>query len=115
MSRYLDVAGPIALAHRGFTAPDGRGASGALENSLTAFSAAVDLGYRYLETDVHATSDGVLVVFHDATLDRATDGRGPIATQPWSVVSRARIAGLEPVPRLRRCWRPGRTCGSTST
>ena len=97
MSRYLDVEGPIALAHRGFSAPS---ASGALENSLSAFAAAVDLGYRYLETDVHATSDGVLVAFHDPTLDRATDGRGPIATQPWSVVSRARIAGVEPVPRL---------------
>ena len=100
MSRYLDVEGPIALAHRGSTAPPAEGGRGAPENSLPAFAAAVDLGYRYLETDVHATSDGVLVAFHDATLDRATDGRGPIAAQPWSVVSRARIAGVEPVPRL---------------
>ena len=100
MSRYLEVEGPIALAHRGFSAPGHHGAPRAGENSLAAFAAAVDLGYRYLETDVHATSDGVLVAFHDATLDRATDGRGPIAAQPWSVVSRARIEGVEPVPRL---------------
>lgn len=90
---YLDHPGPIPLAHRGF---DRQG----LENSMTAFQAAVDLGFRYLETDVHATSDGVLVAFHDESLDRVTDGAGTITRMPWSQVSRARIGGTEPIPRL---------------
>lgn len=90
---FLDSDGPIAFAHRG-------GAADGLENSLAAFAGAVDLGYRYLETDVHATADGVLLAFHDHTLDRVTDRVGRVARLPWSAVSRARIGGREPIPRL---------------
>jgi glycerophosphoryl diester phosphodiesterase len=67
---------------------------------MPAFERAVRIGYRYLETDVHATSDGVLVAFHDAHLERVTDGFGAIASLPWRTVAGARIAGREPVPRL---------------
>ena len=67
---------------------------------MRAFEGAVRLGVTFLETDVHATADGVLVVFHDARLDRLTDRRGLIAKLPWREVNRARIGGLEPIPRL---------------
>ena len=90
---YLDRPGPLALAHRGFSL-DG------LENSMAAFAAAVDLGYGYVETDVHATADGVAVALHDATLDRVTDRTGAVAALPWSEVRRALIGGVEPVPAL---------------
>lgn len=90
---YLDHPGPLALAHRGFSL-QGR------ENSLAAFEAAVGLGYRYVETDVHATSDGVAVAFHDETLDRVTDRSGAVAELPWAEVRTARIGGEEPVPAL---------------
>ena len=67
---------------------------------MAAFQQAVDLGYRYVETDVHATSDGVLLAFHDPTLDRVTGVSGRIAGLPWSQVRHARIAGAEPIPTL---------------
>jgi len=90
---FLDSPRPLAFVHRG-------GSSHGAENSLSAFSAAIDLGYRYLETDVHTTSDDVAVVFHDRTLDRVTDRTGRIDRLPWSQVRKARIAGSEPIPRL---------------
>jgi glycerophosphoryl diester phosphodiesterase len=90
---YLDHSVPLAFAHRG-------GASAGIENTLSAFRTAVELGYRYLETDVHLTSDGVLVAFHDETLDRVTDATGAIGELPWSEVQRARVAGREPVARF---------------
>ncbi|GAA0648205.1 glycerophosphodiester phosphodiesterase [Streptomyces thermocarboxydovorans] len=88
---YLDHPAPIAFAHRGGTA-DG------LENTVRQFRRAVAAGYRYIETDVHATRDGRLVAFHDETLDRVTDGAGRIADLPWRDVAQARVAGEEPVP-----------------
>ncbi|MFJ4624456.1 glycerophosphodiester phosphodiesterase [Streptomyces sp. NPDC088812] len=88
---YLDHPGPIPFAHRG-------GAADGLENTVAQFRQAVATGYRYIETDVHATRDGRLVAFHDATLDRVTDGAGRIADLPWADVRRARVGGREPVP-----------------
>ncbi len=67
---------------------------------MRAFQDAADLGYRYLETDVHATADGVLVAFHDDTLDRVTDGRGAVADLGWEQVRKSRIGGSEPIPLL---------------
>jgi glycerophosphoryl diester phosphodiesterase len=71
-----------------------------MENSLSSFRRAVAEGYRYVETDVHATSDGVVVVHHDARLDRTTDGTGVIAQQTWDQVRHAKVGGREPIARL---------------
>lgn len=90
--------GVAALAHRGFARPGG--VDTGLENSMAAFAAAVDLGFRYLETDAHGTRDGVAVALHDESLDRTTDATGTVADLPWEVVRRARIGGTEPVPKL---------------
>jgi glycerophosphoryl diester phosphodiesterase len=91
MLPFLEHDGPIAFAHRGGSL-EGR------ENSMAAFARAVELGYRYLETDVRPTADGVLIAFHDARLDRVTDRTGEVAQLPWPEVRAARIAGVEPIP-----------------
>lgn len=83
----------IGIAHRGFS-PDGA------ENSMAAFQAAVDLGYRHLETDARVTGDGVVLAFHDEILDRVTNSRGRLRQLSWRQVSAARIVDREPIPRL---------------
>ncbi|TNC23503.1 glycerophosphodiester phosphodiesterase [Amycolatopsis alkalitolerans] len=93
---YLAGAFPRAFAHRGWHLDE----LDDMENSLSSFRRAVAEGFQYIETDVHATSDGVVVVHHDASLDRTTDGHGAIAAQPWSAVKHAKIRGREQVARL---------------
>ncbi|UCH86687.1 MAG: glycerophosphodiester phosphodiesterase [Dehalococcoidia bacterium] len=68
---FLEGARPLAFAHRG-------GSKIWPENTMVAFQGAVQLGCRYLETDLHTTRDGVLVTIHDETLDRVSDGSGPV-------------------------------------
>src|SRR5215210_8770983 len=63
---------PVNLAHRGASAR-------APENTMEAFRLAVESGAGGLELDVHLTRDGHLVVIHDPTLDRTTDGSGAVA------------------------------------
>lgn len=90
---FLDWEGPIPFAHRG-------GASDAPENTMPAFEYAVGLGYRYIETDVQVTADGVLVAFHDDDLQRTCGHPGRISQLTWQEVSRFRVRGEAPVPLL---------------
>ncbi|MDR0415799.1 MAG: glycerophosphodiester phosphodiesterase [Propionibacteriaceae bacterium] len=95
-----------AMAHRGAHF----GPTAGQENTLAAFRAAADLGYRYIETDVQATRDGRLVVFHDDTLERLTGAPGRIADRRHADLAALRVGGqpipafdeaLEEFPRLR--------------
>jgi glycerophosphoryl diester phosphodiesterase len=72
MHPYFDVPVPTVIGHRG--------ASGELpENTLASFGHAVADGVAILESDVHITRDGALVLIHDDVLERTTDGRGRVA------------------------------------
>jgi glycerophosphoryl diester phosphodiesterase len=90
---FLDHPGPLAFAHRG-------GAAHAPENSWRAFGHAVGLGYGYLETDVQATADGVLIAFHDRTLGRVTGQPGRVCRLTLKEIAGARIGGTDPIPVL---------------
>lgn len=90
---YLEHDGPLAFAHRG-------GSAERPENTWSAFAHAVELGYQYLELDVQASSDGVAVVFHDATLDRVTERSGPISSYRWQELRRITLADGQPPVEL---------------
>jgi len=92
---FLDWPGSLAFAHQGAHSPDGPG-----ENTMEACEAAVALGYRYIETDAHVTSDGVLVAFHDDHLDRLTGGEGVLGDLPYAAVKEALVHGRDQIPLL---------------
>lgn len=88
--RYLDGPRPRLFAHRG-------GSKIAPENTIEAFAAGLDAGADRIETDVHATRDGHVVVIHDPTVDRTTDGTGAVRDMTLAELQRcdagARFAG----------------------
>ena len=90
---FLDTPVPFGFAHRG-------GDDVAPGNTVAAFDNAVALGFRYLETDVRSTSDGVLVLFHDDALRPAVDVDGRIEELTWAEVAALRIEGEHAIPRL---------------
>lgn len=62
----------LVVAHRGFS-------GAAPENTLIAFQKAIEIGSDMIELDVHLARDGELVVIHDETLERTTNGKGMVA------------------------------------
>ncbi len=90
---YFSASRFACFAHRG-------GAAEHPENSRNAFAAVVALGYRYIETDVQASAEGKVMVFHDDALDALTDASGVISDLPASQISGARTGGTEPIMSL---------------
>lgn len=78
-----------------------RGASAELpENTLAAFRRALEHGAEGIELDVALTADGVPVVLHDETVDRTTDGTGPVVEMTLAEVQALDAGGGEPIPTL---------------
>lgn len=71
--------GVMAIGHRGFL-------ERAPENTIASFAAAQAAGASYVEVDVRAARDGVLVLMHDATVDRTTTGKGRVAELPYATL-----------------------------
>ena len=90
---YLDWPYFHAFAHRG-------GVGFAPENTMSAFQDAVDLGYVFLETDVHLTADGVVVAFHDEDLSRTCGVNVRIEDLTWSELQDIRVNGAHNIPLL---------------
>ncbi len=65
------------------------------ENTLSSFQAGLSMGANGIETDVHKTKDGVLVLFHDDKLDRVTDGQGPITDYTYEELLRLTVRNAE--------------------
>ena len=90
---FLEYPTVLAFAHRGDQ-------SNGPENTLSAFQGAVNLGFQYLETDVHATSDGKLVAFHDEHLDRVSNATGLITETRYEIIKQIKIGLSEKIPLL---------------
>ncbi|MEL6985861.1 MAG: glycerophosphodiester phosphodiesterase family protein, partial [Actinomycetota bacterium] len=86
---FFDHEGPIPLAHMGGRAEEA-------ENSAAAFSNAVRLGYRHLDIDLQATSDGVLVAHHDESLVRLTGRDAAVSDLTWAEVDELRLPDGQP-------------------
>lgn len=87
---FFETRRPLVFAHRG-------GSALAPENTMAAFENGMALGADGLELDVHLSRDGVVVVHHDATLDRTTTLRGPLAARTAEELGRARVPTLASV------------------
>lgn len=96
MHPFLDHDGPIPIVHRGAAHTDD---ASVVENTDAAFRRAYELGFRYFETDVRVSSDGVLVACHDHSLLRVAGQRVSIADVAWAELSQVRV-GDQPLPRL---------------
>lgn len=78
-----------------------RGAKGHLaENTVESIQKAIQLGADMIEVDVHRCKSGELVVIHDFTLDRITDGSGEIMNHTWSELKTLRIENKYKIPLL---------------
>ena len=90
-----DRGRPLIIAHRGLT-------SAAPENTVAAFRAAVDAGADGVELDVRLSRDGEVVVLHDPSLERTTNGAGPASRRTLAELKRLDVQGLarERIPTL---------------
>jgi glycerophosphoryl diester phosphodiesterase len=98
---FFESTIPRVFAHRGFS-HGGRTATGhaVIENTLPAFALAIDAGAHYLETDVHASSDGVAVISHDPDLSRLANVDGTIASRTFDDVRSIDLGGSARLPSL---------------
>ncbi|HYE98642.1 MAG TPA: glycerophosphodiester phosphodiesterase family protein [Planctomycetota bacterium] len=84
------------MVHRGSTGPEG---------TVAGCERSIALGYEILEVDVRLTRDGHAVILHDATVDRTTDGRGPVAALTLAELRRLDAGGGARIPTVEELLR----------
>lgn len=77
-----------------------RGCSYAPENTLKAFEKAISLGAGMVECDARLTKDGKVVIIHDETVDRTTDGKGKVSEMNWEELRKLEVEDGEKIPSL---------------
>ena len=97
LKQYFDTARPHLLAHRGLNQQQ----TGIDENSIAAFEQALKFGATHIESDVHATKDGVAVLFHDDDLQRVAGLPLKISELTFAELSEIKLANGSKVPSLR--------------
>jgi len=83
---WLRPGRPLVIAHRGHSLE-------LPENTAEAYRRAIELGAEMIEADVNISLDGTLVIMHDATLDRTTNGHGPVSGATWDELARLDAGG----------------------
>ncbi len=86
----------ISIAHRGGIVP------GVPENTMAAFRRAIQEGAHVIEIDLRATSDGEVVIMHDDTVDRTTNGHGKVSHQTWAELQKLDAGGGERIPTFEQ-------------
>ncbi len=104
MNRLTQIHRPILFAHRG-------ACSHAPENTLASFRRALKDGAEAIELDVKLTSDGKVIVLHDQTVDRTTNGHGDVRTMSLAEVQQLDAGSCfspeftgEPIPTLEQVF-----------
>jgi len=91
--KFLKTKTPQPIAHRG-------GSFFGAENTMDCFEHAINMGFKTIETDIQATKDNKLVVFHDLTLDRLTSEKGIIKEKTWNELKNIKVLGKFQIPLL---------------
>jgi len=90
----IQTYNPLIIGHRGAKACEA-------ENTLGSFRKALSMGCKMIEFDVHKCKSGELVVIHDATINRTTNGRGRISRLTLSEIKKFRCENNETIPTLQ--------------
>lgn len=117
--RAADAPPVLACAHRGNHGPflsraldwateRKHGPASRAENSLAAIEGAIAAGVHVIEIDARPTKDGVLVLMHDDTIDRTTDGKGKVEDLTWAELQRVNLVPSGKIPTLEQALRLGK-------
>ncbi|MDB5166452.1 MAG: glycerophosphoryl diester phosphodiesterase [Candidatus Saccharibacteria bacterium] len=74
------------------------------ENTVTAFRMALKRGFKAIECDVQSTKDGHLVIIHDETVDRTTDGHGWVSQLTYDQIAALTVEGVEHIPTIHQAY-----------